>query len=66
MSAPDLEQLAQAKRTARDEWEQYEAEANAIRAQLTAADRRARRALREYERARLAYSAAVDGPEGEA
>ena len=66
MSAPDLEQLAQAKRAASAEWEKLEAEATAIRAQLTEAQRRARRALRAFERARLAYWDAVDGPEGKA
>lgn len=66
MSAPDLEQLAQTKRTARDEWERLDAEARTIRAELTAAERRARVALRAFERARLDYVEAVEGRYGAA
>ena len=60
----DLETLNRAKIAARDEWERLDAEARAIRATLTAAERRARAALREFERARLAYVEAVEGQEG--
>jgi len=65
MTGPDLAELNRAKIAARDEWEKLEAEANAIRARLTEAQRRARRALREFERARLAYVDAADRAGGQ-
>jgi hypothetical protein len=61
-----LEALRQARDTARAEWERLDSEARAIRATLTAAERRARAALRTFERARLNYVEAVEGQEGAA
>lgn len=62
--SPDLDTLNRAKIAARDEWERLDAEARAIRATLTAAERRARAALRKFEQARLIYVEAMDRAEG--
>ena len=56
----DLEPQRAARDQARAEWEALDAEARKIRAQLTEAERRARRALRQFERARLEYVEAAD------
>ncbi|MBV5276166.1 MAG: hypothetical protein JZU52_21860 [Lamprocystis purpurea] len=62
----NLDALRQARDTARDAWERLDSEARTIRATLTTAERRARAALRTFERARLDYVEAVEGREGAA
>ena len=56
----DLEPQRAARDQARADWEALDAEARKIRAQLTEAERHARKALRQFERARLAYVEAAD------
>ena len=56
----DLEPQRAARDQARAEWETLDAEVRRIRAQLTEADRHARKALRAFERARLEYVEAAD------
>ena len=66
MNTQDIDHLAKAKRAAQADWERLDAEARAIRAQLTAAERKARAALRVFERARLDYLNAPEGPDVQA
>lgn len=57
MTTPDLHQ---AKIHAQAELERLEAEARAIRATLTTAERKAREARKAFEAARTAYLSAVE------
>jgi hypothetical protein len=59
----DVDALRFARDAARTNWEKAGIEARRIRADLTAAQRRERVALRDYERARLQLVAAVGGRE---
>jgi multidrug resistance efflux pump len=59
----DLAPQRAARDQARAEWEAMDTECRRIRAQLTEAERRARKALRQYERARLVYVEACDALE---
>jgi multidrug resistance efflux pump len=59
----DLEPQRAARDQARAEWETLDAGVRRIRAQLTEAERHARKALRAFERARLEYVEAADALE---
>lgn len=59
----DLTPLRTARDQARADWEALDTEARQIRAQLTEAERRARKARRVFERARLAYVEAAEAME---
>lgn len=55
-----LDDLKAARDAARAEYERLDAEARAIRAQLTAAERKARHARKAFEAARLAWVEAME------